>query len=114
MNIDRVRHLVDHVLPNIKPEQFSMARWTDSCGTVCCAAGWAGSDPVFIDQGFELNLDLAEPTFEDQQGFDACAAFFEIDEATTTRWFDPWAYSSSHPSVATVIKRIRKDLEDAR
>jgi len=48
---ERLAYLADHVLPNVKDEEFDLKAW--KCDTVACACGHAAMDPVLMKEGFQ-------------------------------------------------------------
>jgi hypothetical protein len=64
MNIDALKHLIV-VLEQIKKEKrpFDLGNWVTydqnnpTCGTACCAMGYAALDPVFQAAGLTINVE---------------------------------------------------------
>lgn len=77
------------------------------CGTVACAIGHACLDPWFNEQGLTVDLD-GQPKFENNQSWDAVAAFFEIGWELSIFLFDYTNYEEEQEtSAAAVAYRIR-------
>lgn len=68
--------------PKQRKHEFDMKNWSKitSCGTVKCAAGWAGSDPWFRKRGFRTRESVFSntlvPTFRGLAGWVAVYRFF--------------------------------------
>jgi hypothetical protein len=108
-----------------------------TCGTACCAGGYAALDPELMAEGLYLGSQLAEDDteiwvnsyeqfvalprngkralscyvrFGDDYGYGALAEFFSIPQRESVRIFAPHSYT---PIPARVI-RIQDVLERAR
>lgn len=99
-------------IPDEKRMGFNMSTWGEPstagpCGTIRCAAGYAGSDLYFQNKGFYLvdsddpheSTDEVDPrdgnvcpVFMDQVGFDALALFFNMNQILTFYLFDSKTY----------------------
>ena len=140
MNIERLTklaELLDKVVEERKP--FNLYCWTDEidrsqgegvfksiasasdmteeelskheCGTVACAVGHACLDSWFNEQGLILDLD-GQPKFENNQSWDAVAAFFEIGIELAIFLFDHGNYEEeTETTAAEVAYRIRALIE---
>lgn len=69
-----------------------------SCGTSCCAAGWASKDPWFQANGLKskiegcsLDIVFDDPEYE-YDTFKGLALFFGITEDESEQIFDPYFY----------------------
>ncbi len=132
MNRDRLRHLVT-VLERVRDQRlaFNLANWVgsrtpaegskeNSCGTVCCAFGWAAFDPEFNEQGLRIQTSWDEeeracpiltgdehrqrvrndllppsvgvPKFEDETGMGAAQKFFGLTAPQARHLFIPSEY----------------------
>lgn len=118
MNIDRLKHLIT-VLAAVPDKQFDIDNWKEhnSCGTVACALGWAGSDPQFKAEGLQLARPIFTPHFQGFTGYAAGAEFFGITREQSEYLFNPDEYESTYSEVekvtpADVIARIEELLGD--
>lgn len=129
----RLLRLADR-LDRIDPKRFALEHWVSSgscvpsldddeqpsCGTVCCAVGYAAMLPEFKAEGFSLASedDHAFPTYVvDRPGFfpayydgyRAVAKFFEItgEDAEMLFW-DWWRYRLKKTKPSEVAARIRE------
>lgn len=95
MNRERLEHLIE-VLSEVEDSAFNIGTWSNECGTVCCALGWAASDEEFIAQGLFLKEDkkrkLMQPFFHAQHGYYAASKFFEITLFQAMNLFSPDSY----------------------
>jgi hypothetical protein len=91
------------------------------CGTAMCAAGWAASDPWFIDRGLRMvssevnrtRITIADDIFLDT--FGALAEFFGIDTEDADILFAADACSDTPPiSKLEVIDNIDLMLDGCR
>jgi len=81
------------------------------CGTVACAVGHACLDSWFNEQGLILDLD-GQPKFENNQSWDAVAAFFEVGIELAIFLFDHGNYEEeTETTAAEVAYRIRALIE---
>ena len=108
-NIERLSRLI-MLLKAFPEEQFNMHTWysTDSCGTVCCAAGAACLDPEFQKAGLTLEPIYSSPTRSQYKEpvytievdseehhyacFDALERFFDLPEEDVHFIFDQRRY----------------------
>lgn len=102
MNKPRLRVLSDF-LETVPDDKFDINQWRHSCGSVCCAGGWACEIPEFKAAGLMIAI-AGEPMFTAPPvhalsstpipltGYHALAAFFGLSHFTTTMLFSPEAY----------------------
>ncbi len=110
MHNDRLQHLIT-ILENLTPDQLDMSMWTNECGTVCCAAGWAAQDMWFNSLGLRLD-DEDVPVIEGVENpWASLRIFFDIDRDDANHIFDPAEYFRN-PTPAVVIARIREVLNE--
>lgn len=108
----RLKHLIT-VLSKVTPEQFAIDSWVgNSCGTVACAAGWAGMDKQFNAEGFKNTQDIFSgfwsPEFADVCGWAAVEEFFGIENIFSE---DHYPKHPSEVTPADVIQEIQKVLD---
>lgn len=111
-------------LDTLHPEQFDIRLWSSvrdprltpegepTCGTVCCAGGYAALMPVFQAQGLTFgpsgNQFVSDqiPVYRGKIGFEALADFFELAIGDAQ-----WAFSNTRyferPSPREVAGRLR-------
>ena len=148
MNIQHLNELI-RVLENVNPIDFNLAEWIvtqadleeakefnntplsrkyqqlqdpNSCGTVCCAMGWACQDKYFIENGLTLGKDQIPThlsafydTFLDKdvqqttRGFRAIRYFFEFENLLTgeSLFLDSSYETQDKTTPEQVIKRVR-------
>lgn len=146
MNRKRLERLIK-VLQEVRRERkpFTIDSWSimvsrfdhsivnrrgNSCGTACCALGYATLDPSFRRQGLSLKTAdgkpvtsrniakveekgaITEPVFNGYWGLSAGAAFFDISDNEAAYLFMPHTYYNLDRPVrpSDVIKRVRKLL----
>ena len=112
MNKSRLLTLADFLENEVKDDWFSLGTWASpgftehQCGSTACAAGWATA--CFPDSGFTLvpihpDKDMGSvPQYEEEEGSDAAAAFFEITDPECVALF----YKDGDKR--DVIERLRK------
>lgn len=93
-----------------------------SCGTVCCAVGWACLDKKFNEEGLclalraialmnGLNFKQAEPFYNNKSSFNAVMDFFEISEFIADDLFLASHYKDEDTrNPKAVAERIRNYL----
>ncbi len=116
MHIERLKHMTK-LLRSIPPQNFNLTDWTEAdegivdtqqaieCGTVCCAVGWACSDPWFIEQGLHWGS-YTRPVFGEYCSWSAVEEFFELTEADARHLFDSDCYRTATVKPNTVANRI--------
>ncbi len=121
MNVTRLLHLIT-VLERVERERlgFNMGIWhasTDqhSCGTTCCAGGWAALDPVFNAEGLALEHyagGISTPAFGDRTHYGAIQEFFGLEVESAVFLFNPNTYSLLNRDIRPhhVIANIRELL----
>lgn len=121
--LERWRQLI-RVLEGVPEQKLNMGTWCDDeaeCGTVACAAGWAGMDPWFVERGFRTSLKgngvaLYVGNSAWRMDYDACRDFFGADDDEAEHIFDPKTYkdrfgfSACDITPPMVIARIRELL----
>lgn len=120
--IEKLQHLIK-VIENIPPAQFNMQNWTRpdrGCGTIHCAAGWAGEDLEFKKLGFRLDSYGAPKLIKTLPDYDvkiledagAVIEFFEISREVFDLIFMPSTYPRDGVmiSAAMVIERINEEI----
>ncbi len=80
---------------------------TKACGTVRCAAGWAGVDRWFMERG--LQTTYGDVWFDGTDGFTALTAFFGISSKWADRLFLP-GYDDHPVTRQMVIDNIDRVL----
>lgn len=102
MHRQRLEHL-KQIIADTQPCKLNMNVW--SCGTVHCALGAAACDPEFMKQGLQLvtvpvgdGPDEVSPCYENQTGFSAGAAFFNMTFAESVFLFNPASYHDDEPN----------------
>lgn len=80
MNKEALLRVVD-ILESLSPDQFAIQDWSNPCGTVRCAIGWAAQDNYFIQQGLCMTpgLESGNLTYRDAYGWDAVQDFFDMN-----------------------------------
>ena len=149
MNIQHLNELI-RVLENVNPIDFNLAEWIvtqanleeakefnddllkhkyqqlqdpNSCGTVCCAMGWACQDQYFIKNGLTLDGAAKIPThlstlYNEQtgktekqptHGFRAIKDFFEFENIQTGEnlFLDSSYETQDKTTPEQVIARVR-------
>ncbi len=148
MNIQHLNELI-RVLENVNPIDFNLEEWIvtqadleeakefnntplrrkyqqlqdpNSCGTVCCAMGWACQDQYFIENGLTLgkiqmpkHLSAFYDTFLDKDvqqpthGFRAIKDFFEFENIQTgeSLFLDSSYETQDKTTPEQVIERVR-------
>lgn len=112
MNKPRLIKLVEF-LRTIPDEQFNINDWQSSCGTVCCAGGWACHIPEFNVKGLRMCSSILadRPTFEGWYGFDAMASFFGLSNFMASQLFDGERYPEGKVTLRQVILRIQTAID---
>lgn len=86
-NIERLTVLRDFLLA-LPPEKVDLSLWSNRCGTLACAVGWACTIPEFNEAGLvrwqRSEDDSIAPYYNRLHSWDAVEAFFELsmDEAS--------------------------------
>ncbi len=149
MNIQHLNELI-RVLENVNPIDFNLEEWVvtqedleqaielnntplsrkyqqlqdpNSCGTVCCAMGWACQDQYFIENGLTLggvaqmpthlstlyNEQTGETEKQTTQGFRAIKDFFEFENIQTgeSLFLDSSYEDKDKTTPEHVIARVR-------
>lgn len=102
-NIKRLQQVV-RVLENLpRTARVDMWIWANECGTVACAAGWAGQDPWFRRRGFKLDKVRERVTYFGHYGFVAIEEFFDLTEEESGHLFAEDAHNRRD-----VIRRFRR------
>lgn len=106
MNTKRLLKLADH-LETVPRSKFYLSVW--SCGTQACAIGHACSIPSFKRAGLKLKLwfGILKPSFDNQTGFSAAMAFFDLTWPEIDRLF-----AASGPSDRTTPKQVAKRIRE--
>jgi hypothetical protein len=148
MNRERLEHLIDVLLEVDRKERgFSLETWAgninsvmdcslvhaepNTCGTACCALGYAALDPQFRREGLKLfvraqgrgwhvgqlldrthstmpkTVDISFVDFHGYQHFYAAAVFFGIEEETAKWLFHPSRYDHNRVKPIDVRRRVR-------
>ena len=153
MNIQHLNELI-RVLENVNPIDFNLEEWVvtqedlkqaiefndtplsrkyqqlqdpNSCGTVCCAMGWACQDQYFIENGLTLDGAAQIPThlstlYNEQtgktekqptHGFRAIKYFFEFENIQTGEnlFLDSSYEAQDKTTPEQVIARVRDLIE---
>ena len=118
-NIEGLRQVVRVIeeLPDDDDHQFQMGHWM-SCGTSGCLIGWAASDPWFEERGLTLRAQGLDtigrmvylPTFEEDAGFHAVMAFFNLTYDTTTYLFT--ADTGAARDREAALNKVREYIRD--
>ena len=148
MNIEHLNELI-RVLENVNPIDFNLKEWVvdqkdlqiaidlewdisdrkyqqlqdpNSCGTVCCAMGWACQDQYFIENGLTLgtnqmpthlstlyNEQTGKTEKQPTHGFRAIKYFFEFENIQTGEclFLDSSYEATDKTTPEQVIARIR-------
>lgn len=148
MNIQHLNELI-RVLENVNPIDFNLEEWVvtqedlkqaiefnntllsrkyqqlqdpNSCGTVCCAMGWACQDQYFIENGISLgerkmpthlstiyNVNTGKSEKQPTNGFRAIKYFFDFENIQTgEHLFLDSAYEAQDKTTPEqVIARVR-------
>lgn len=106
---EKFMHLIA-ILRDIPEESIDMSDWVSrvghgdmrhECGTVCCAIGWAGNDPIFNSLGFGLVAGGSfsfevYPEYKTESslhnGWVAVREFFGITQSTALDLFSSGSY----------------------
>jgi len=111
MNRHRLEHTAREVLPFVEPERFDMTEW--QCGSTACAFGHECLSPFGKENGLRLVMSAPgwfRPTFDNEDGYKAVVAYYEISQ-TEARWiFSRLQYESPNPRPAEVAERIESLL----
>lgn len=107
-------------LRKVPREKFDISTWVNSslivsindCGMTACAGGHACFIPTFKRAG--LRYSGGTPRFGGDFGFHALRNFFQIDLATSIRFFNPDCYPRGKRTTAKEVARrienfIRKE-----
>lgn len=79
-----------------------------SCGTVCCAIGWACNHPPFIEQGLHWG-EGSYPVFDNFVCWAAVSSFFDINDFESLYLFDASKYQlGSEATLLVVIDRLER------
>jgi hypothetical protein len=78
----RLQILAEKIL-TVPPENFDMGTFGRSCGTIGCAAFWAGQTPELVAEGFSCNKEyrhhyLYSPKFCGKYEYEALLLFFGV------------------------------------
>ena len=148
MKIEHLNELI-RVLENVNPINFNLAEWIvtqedlelalefnndplehkyqqlqdpNSCGTVCCAMGWACQDQYFIENGLTLgiakmpthlstiyNVDTGKSEKQLTHGFQAIKYFFDFENIETGEnlFLDSSYEAQDKTTPEQVIARVR-------
>ncbi len=152
MNIQHLNELI-RVLENVNPIDFNLKEWVvdqkdlqiaidlewdisdrkyqqlqdpNSCGTVCCAMGWACQDQYFIENGLTLgtnqmpthlstlyNEQTGKTEKQPTHGFRAIKYFFEFENIQTgeSLFLDSSYETQDKTTPEQVIARVRDLIE---
>lgn len=123
MRTDRLLRLADFLEKEVTQEKFNMYRWTNTCGTVHCAFGWATQIPEFRDAGLKMSgqddyghatgsySEWRYPMYENRECYDAAVTFFEIDLILANWIFSPDNYNAP-VAIKDVVERIQRTVVD--
>lgn len=107
-----------HATPRAeKPRLFDLSEWQNSCGTAACAGGEACYIPEFQAAGLRMTRSgggAYRPTFNDQTGWEAMEAFFDIPMETAEYIFSPFSYMAGRATPEQVADRIRFVVQNGR
>ena len=124
MNRERLEHLIT-VISKIPKENLSLKHWVSTpgnkigdidqkslveCGTVCCAVGWACSDPIFNEQGLVWDYMLQQPRYKYDTSWTAAMEFFDITFPKALRLFD-WESYDENVTPEDIIAHIKVELQ---
>jgi hypothetical protein len=120
MHKERLQQMVT-MLRNLPPEGgigFSLANWYDPehpCGTVACAIGHACLNPVFTEQGLQLDRGaiFENPRFAGVHGWEAVEKFFDLSADDAKRFFFEDSYPHGDTTANEVADRIESFLKEA-
>jgi hypothetical protein len=126
MRADRLLKLASFLEENVKDENFNIFRWTDTCGTVLCAFGWATRIPEFQAEGLQMlgedgnyghptgsYSEWRYPVYEGRECMDAAALFFDINVSDAVAIFSSEGYHK-YVKVAHVVQRIRDYVKNPK
>lgn len=118
MNREALTQLV-RVLEAVPSDRFDMRTWTapwrsGECGFAGCAAGWAGQDKWFNDQGFTCGVN--GPRLDGRgQSWLALEKMFDIRDTQAVHLFCPSSYRTGGTTrPAAVIKRVEALLVEVK
>lgn len=103
----------NHVGPIKNPQMHDSPNI--ECRTTACAGGWMASNPWFRQRGLKLKIkqraleyENADVVYNDLNGSEALAEFFEIDRVAAYTLFVDLASYHGNSTPKQVAKRIRK------
>ncbi|ADI96453.1 putative NUDIX hydrolase [Acinetobacter phage Ac42] len=108
MNVERLKMMID-LLETLSDDKFNIEDWSQDCGTVRCAVGWATVDPKFNILGLR-STNTGTPVFENRlYGPEAVRAFFELTREQSVDIFFTKGYLhlERKPMIKDIIEKIK-------
>lgn len=113
---ERLQRLADF-LKSLPDEKFCMDSWSNDCGSVACAVGWACTLPEFNALGLK-SIDhhpfYHEPgRLHQEWGFDAAQKFFGLTPYMTLKLFKTTHREPTPMNIALIIEQyLNGQLQD--
>lgn len=100
-------------LETVPKKNFDISLFYDQkeCGTVACAAGWAGLMPCFRKRGFKIN-DNGYPKYKNDYGFRAVEEFFGLGSSESRHLFSATNYNWENVKPEVVSDRIKEFVKE--